>query len=112
VANPYGFKASFNASFPADRRHAVGWVSPFHFGINEGPTVVMIENHRTGMPWTMMRSCVPLVTGLRRAGFTGGWLDAIPHARDAAPAVAPAQPAPFYPPRPPEASTAPQGCPE
>ena len=24
----------------------VGWVSPYHFGINEGPTVLMIENHR------------------------------------------------------------------
>ena len=109
VANPYGFKASFNPSYPGDRRHSVGWVSPFHFGINEGPTVVMIENHRTGMPWKMMRSCVPLVTGLRRAGFAGGWLDAIPHTQDAAPAAAPAQPEPFDPPTPPETSTAPQG---
>ena len=109
VANPYGFKASFNPSYPADRKHSVGWASPFHFGINEGPTVVMIENHRTGMPWKMMRSCVPLVTGLRRAGFTGGWLDAIPHTQDAAPATAPAQPEPFDPPTPPQTTTAPQG---
>ena len=109
VANPYGFKASFNPSYPADRKHSVGWVSPFHFGINEGPTVVMIENHRTGMPWKMMRTCAPLVTGLRRAGFTGGWLDAIPNTQDASPASAPAQPEPFDPPTPPETTTAPQG---
>ncbi len=74
VANPYGFKASFNPSFPTDHKHAFGWVSPFHFGINEGPTVVMIENHRSGMLWNLMRHCAPLVTGLRRAGFGGGWL--------------------------------------
>ena len=75
VANPYGFKASFNPSFPGDRRHPMGWVSPFHFGINEGPTVVMIENHRSGLVWKLMRGCAPIVEGLRRAGFSGGWLD-------------------------------------
>jgi hypothetical protein len=78
TANPYGFKASFNASYPHDRRHPVGWVSPYHFGINEGPTVLMIENHRTGMVWQLMRHCPAIVRGLRRAGFTGGWLDQAP----------------------------------
>ena len=76
--NPYGFKASFNATFPADRHHAVGWVSRHHFGINEGPTLLMIENHLNGTVWRLMRGCEPLVRGLRRAGFTGGWLDAAP----------------------------------
>jgi hypothetical protein len=104
VANPYGFKASFNPSYPGDRKHAVGWVSPYHFGINEGPTVVMIENHRSGMLWKMMRACAPLVTGLRRAGFAGGWLDAIPRTDEAAPAAAMPAPEPFDPPTPPERS--------
>ena len=85
VANPYGFKASFNPSFPSDRKHAVGWVSPYHFGINEGPTVVMIENHRSGMIWNLMRNCAPLVAGLRHAGFVGGWLGDIPHDESRAP---------------------------
>ncbi len=85
TANPYGFKASFNPSFPADRKHSVGWVSPYHFGINEGPTVVMMENHRSGLIWNLMRSCVPLVAGLRRAGFAGGWLGDIPHDAPCAP---------------------------
>ena len=70
----YGFKASFNATFPGDRRHPVGWVSKYHFGINEGPTVMMIENHLSGMVWRLMRQCPYLVTGLKRAGFEGGWL--------------------------------------
>ena len=76
VPNPYGFKASFNPTFDGSANAGVGWVSPYHFGINEGPTVLMIENHRTGMIWDLMRRCVPLRRGLERAGFDGGWLEA------------------------------------
>ena len=36
----------------------------------------MIENYRSGLIWRLMRSCPYIVTGLRRAGFTGGWLTA------------------------------------
>lgn len=74
VPNPYGFKASFNPVFHGDTDDGVGWVSPYHFGINEGPTVLMIENHRTGMIWSLMRRCQWLIAGLRAAGFSGGWL--------------------------------------
>ncbi len=77
VDNPYGFKASFNPSYPNDRHHPMcGWVSQHHFGINEGPTVVMIENHLSDLVWRLMRGCAPLVRGLKRAGFEGGWLTA------------------------------------
>ena len=75
IANPYGFKASLNPTFSGSAKGGVGWVSKFHFGINEGPTVLMIENFRSGMVWALMRRCTPIVTGLRAAGFTGGWLD-------------------------------------
>jgi len=34
----------------------------------------MIENYRTGLLWRLMRDCPYVVTGLRRARFTGGWL--------------------------------------
>jgi hypothetical protein len=51
-----------------------GWVSPWHFGINEGPIVTMIENYKSGLVWQLMRACRYLVAGLRVAGFTGGWL--------------------------------------
>ncbi|MDQ6684436.1 MAG: hypothetical protein M3Z16_04850 [Pseudomonadota bacterium] len=74
LANPYGFKASINPTFQEAGHDGVGWVSKFHFGINEGPTVIMIENHRTGLVWTLMRRCEPLAAGLRAAGFSGGWL--------------------------------------
>jgi len=106
TANPYGFKASFNPSYPSTRKHAFGWVSPYHFGINEGPTVIMIENHRTGLLWKMMRSCEPLVTGLRRAGFTGGWLGEIPAEERCAAAQAMPAPQAFAPPVPPDVTAA------
>lgn len=78
----YGFKASFNPAYAvADSPH--GWVSPWHFGLNEGPTVLMIENHRSGMLWQLMRRCPYIVVGLRRAGFGGGWLSTAPVRRDA-----------------------------
>ncbi len=73
--NSYGFKASFNPTHPGEAGNPYGWwVSPWHFGINQGPIVLMIENYRTGLLWQWMRNCPYIVTGLRRAGFTGGWL--------------------------------------
>jgi hypothetical protein len=74
VGNPYGFKATFNPTYPTRSGNPNGWVSPWHYGINEGPINPMIENYRTGLVWRLMRHCPYVVTGLRRAGFTGGWL--------------------------------------
>ncbi len=74
--NRYGFKASFNASHPGEPGNPYGWwVSPWHFGLNQGPIILMIENYRSDMIWRLMRDCPYINTGLRRAGFTGAWLD-------------------------------------
>ncbi|MGR9144446.1 glucoamylase family protein [Rhizobium leguminosarum] len=70
----YGFKPSFNQTYAVENSQAGWWVSPYHFGIDQGPVVLMIENYRTGLLWNIMRQCKPIVTGLRRAGFSGGWL--------------------------------------
>lgn len=70
----YGFKPSFNRSFAMENGHTGWWVSPYHFGIDQGPVVLMIENYRSELLWNIMRHCEPLVVGLRRAGFSGGWL--------------------------------------
>ena len=73
--NSYGFKASFNPSHPGSPGNPYGWwVSPWHFGLNQGPIILMAENYRTGMLWRLMRNCPSIAIGLRRAGFTGGWL--------------------------------------
>jgi hypothetical protein len=72
--NPYGFKTSFNQTFPDKNAPAAGWISAGHCGINQGPIVLMIENYRTQFIWNLMRKCPYVLTGLRRAGFSGGWL--------------------------------------
>jgi hypothetical protein len=74
ATRPYGFKASFNETYAVADSPTGWWVTPYHFGIDQGPVILMIENHRTGLIWDVMRRSVPLVTGLRRAGFRGGWL--------------------------------------
>jgi len=73
-ASPYGFKATFNATYPVELLSAYGWVSPYHYGINVGPIVLMIDNYRSGLVWRLMQLCPYIVNGLRRAGFRGGWL--------------------------------------
>ena len=65
---------SFNRTF-VDPGNPVGWwVTPYHFGIDQGPVILMIENFRTGLIWDITRRCPYIVDGLRRAGFRGGWL--------------------------------------
>jgi hypothetical protein len=73
MLRPYGFKATFNPTFTVEGSER-GWVSPWHFGIDQGPIILMIENHRSGLIWNLTRRCPAIVTGLRRAGFSGGWL--------------------------------------
>ncbi len=73
LGNPYGFKATFNQTYRG-KSHPAGWVSPWHYGINQGPIVLMVENFRTGLLWSLMRNCPYILKGLKRAGFTGGFL--------------------------------------
>jgi len=35
----------------------------------------MIENYRSDLIWKTMRKNPYIVSGLKKAGFTGGWLD-------------------------------------
>lgn len=74
VTGKYCFRCSFNLSFQNKADADTGWTSPYHFGINLGPVVLMCENYRSDLLWRLMRACPYVVTGLRRAGFTGGWL--------------------------------------
>jgi hypothetical protein len=73
--NPYGFKATFNPSYPENRDFR-GWVSPWHYGLDQGPIVLTIANYSDGFLWNLMRRSPYVIQGLRRAGFRGGWLDA------------------------------------
>ncbi|WP_246678030.1 MULTISPECIES: glucoamylase family protein [unclassified Mesorhizobium] len=73
--NSYGFKASFNPTLKAGSDDPTGWVAPDHLGLNQGPIVLMIENQRSEFAWRLMRTCPHVIRGLRRAGFSKGWLD-------------------------------------
>lgn len=79
----YGFLDSFNPSFldtgaklasgSVDPDH--GWVASDWLGIDQGPIVGMIANYRDGTIWRAMRKSPNIVRGLKRAGFSGGWLE-------------------------------------
>jgi hypothetical protein len=78
----YGFLDSFNPTLtrPMPLQHGrivpgVGWFDGDYLGIDQGPIVLMIENHRSEMIWRLMRRNPHLRRGLCRAGFTGGWLE-------------------------------------
>jgi hypothetical protein len=85
----YGFMEAINPSFDfKDAKLHHGkiidgvWVDGDWLGIDQGPIVLMIENHRSGLVWNVMRRNPHIVRGLKRAGFTGGWLDAASPAAD------------------------------
>ncbi|HEY5390929.1 MAG TPA: glucoamylase family protein, partial [Hanamia sp.] len=71
----YGFDASFNPTFPERVVNPNGWVSPWQFGLNQGPVILMIENYKSGLIWNLLKKCPHIINGLHRAGFTGGWLN-------------------------------------
>jgi hypothetical protein len=69
-ANQYS--SGFNPSLASPDRRP--WVSFGKFGLDQGIVLMMIENYRTELLWKLMRDCSYISTGLRRAGFRGGWL--------------------------------------
>lgn len=81
IYGKYGFFA-FNPSFNftdvklthGSVQPGVGWVNSDYVGIEVGPLLMMLANHRDGAVWQTMRGQPWLVRGLRRAGFAGGWL--------------------------------------
>jgi hypothetical protein len=83
IYGKYGFLDAFNPTLTKAAeplKHGeivagVGWVDKDYLGIDQGPIVAMIENHRTGLIWKTMRRNPHLRRGLQRAGFTGGWLN-------------------------------------
>ena len=85
IYGEYGFLDAFNPSFTfadAKLQHGrvtdSGWVDGDYLGIDQGPIVLMIENYRSGFVWEVMRRNPHIQRGLQRAGFSGGWLDALP----------------------------------
>jgi hypothetical protein len=58
---PYGFVDAFNLSR--------GWRAAGNLAIDQGPIVVMIENHRSGLLWDLFMRCDEVRQGLDRLCF-------------------------------------------
>jgi hypothetical protein len=81
IYGEYGFLDAFNPSFTYEAplksgriTQLAGWVASDYIGIDQGPIVIMIENYRSELVWSVMRGNAYLRRGLALAGFTGGWL--------------------------------------
>lgn len=83
VFREYGFVDAFNPTLDVEGvetdhgriEPGVGWFEDDYLGIDQGPIVAMIENHRTGLVWEYVKRSPYIVQGLCRAGFNGAWLD-------------------------------------
>jgi hypothetical protein len=60
---PYGWRDAFNPT--------QNWYGPDVIGIDQGPIILMIENHLNGAVWQRMMRNPDIQRGLQRAGFTG-----------------------------------------
>ena len=70
----YGYESSFNPTYASDG--PAGWVCEWHYAIDQGPVVLMVENYLSGLVWRALRGSPYIQQGLRSAGFSGGWLGA------------------------------------
>ena len=58
----YGFVDAFST--------ATGWIADSHLAIDQGPIVAMMENHRSGLLWTLFMGAPEVQRGLNRLDFT------------------------------------------
>jgi len=62
VWKEYGFIDAFSLYEP--------WFASSFLAIDQGPIIVMIENHRSGLLWELFMSCPEVKKGLKDLGFT------------------------------------------
>lgn len=62
VFGEYGFYDAFSEHHD--------WYLPRYLAIDQGPIVVMIENHRSGLLWDLFMSAPEVQSGLDKLGFT------------------------------------------
>ncbi len=62
----YGFVDAFSES--------KDWYAQSHLAIDQGPIIVMIENHRSGLLWKLFMSAPEVQKGLKKLGFTSPWI--------------------------------------
>jgi hypothetical protein len=50
------------------------WFASSFLAIDQGPQIIMIENHRTGLIWQLFSSCPEVKTGMKKLGFSAPYL--------------------------------------
>lgn len=70
----YGFRDAFNLSV-VRTDGTRGWFDPDYLGIDQGPILIQIANYKNDLVWNLMKKNPYIVDGLKKAGFTGGWLN-------------------------------------
>jgi hypothetical protein len=58
----YGFVDAFSLNEP--------WFASSHLAIDQGPIIIMIENHRSQLLWNLFMSAPEVKTGMKSLGFT------------------------------------------
>jgi hypothetical protein len=61
IWSEYGFVDSFNES--------KNWYASSHLAIDQGPIIVMIENHRSKLLWKLFMTIPEIQVGMKRLGF-------------------------------------------
>lgn len=72
----HGFADAFNASYgiASGQEKNQPWIADDRLAIDQGPVVLMFENHRSDFVWRHTRRDPVLRKALTKAGFKGGWL--------------------------------------
>jgi len=78
LVDEYGYHDAFNPSYTFGEGNENGWVDTDYIGIDQGPIVIQIQNHENEMIWDLMKRNPYILEGLRKAGFSGGWLEDAP----------------------------------
>ena len=66
VWKEYGFVDAFSLQN--------NWYADSFLAIDQGPEVIMIENYRTGLLWSLFTSCPEVKAGMVSLGFTAPYL--------------------------------------
>ena len=62
----YGFIDAFALQQP--------WFATSFLAIDQGPIIIMLENHRSGLLWNLMKTCPEVKAGMKKLGFTAPYL--------------------------------------
>jgi hypothetical protein len=61
----YGFVDGFSEQFD--------WYAKSHLAIDQGPIIVMIENHRTALLWKIFMNIPEIQDGMKTLGFNSSY---------------------------------------